>query len=472
MKHKILSIVLLLGIGLFSFSCMEQKKEEPKEVAQVTYLEESKADFDARMQWWRDAKFGMFIHWGVYSVPAGVYKGAEIKGIGEWIMEKGKIPVEEYEKFAKQFNPVDFDAKSWAKTMKQAGMKYVVITSKHHDGFALWDSKYSDYDIVDYTPFKRDILKELSAACKAEGIRFGLYHSILDWHHPQAQGKKYPHYNSLDSSLINPEFPEYVTNYMKPQLKELIENYDPEIIWFDGEWIPAYTHEMGLDLYQYLRELKPSIIINNRVDKGRQGYQGMNSDDKYIGDFGTPEQEILAGTTDVDWESCMTMNDTWGFKSNDHNWKDAEVLIFNLVDVAAKGGNYLLNVGPTAQGVIPQPSVERLHTIGEWLETNGEAIYETQRLEKNYKQGDHIRYIKKKGEDIYYAVCFDHDRDVLVLDNVKPNEGSEIKLLGYAKPLKYAFSDTDGLSIELSSELKAAMADSSAWVFKIAGEER
>ena len=477
MKYNQKPIALLFLMISLSFSCKEQKKENTdqmasEEIAKVDYLKESDEDFDARMKWWRDAKFGMFIHWGVYSVPAGIYNGEEVKGIGEWIMEKGKIPVEEYEKFAKKFNPVDFDAREWAKIMKQAGMKYVIITSKHHDGFALWDSKYSEYDMVDYTPFKRDILKELSAACKEEGIRFGMYHSIMDWHHPQAQGKKYPKYNSLDSTLINPEFPEYVEHYMKPQLKELIENYDPEVLWFDGEWIPAYTHEMGLDLYQYLRELKPSLIINNRVDKGRQGYQGMNSDDKYIGDFGTPEQEILEGTADVDWESCMTMNDTWGFKTNDHNWKDAEVLIFNLVDVAAKGGNYLLNVGPTAEGVIPAPSVERLQKMGDWLKINGEAIYETEKLDRNYKEGENIRYIKKKGKGVYYVASFDNTANNIKLNYVKPAKGSEIMLLGYDKPIAYTFSDIDGLSIELPKEAKIDLAESSAWVFKIMGEER
>ncbi|MEO9511262.1 MAG: alpha-L-fucosidase [Flavobacteriaceae bacterium] len=472
MKYFIKPFALLFLIVSISFSCKEQKKEIVAEVVPVDYLKESDEDFDTRMGWWRDAKFGMFIHWGVYSVPAGIYNGEEVEGIGEWIMEKGEIPVEEYEKFAKKFNPVDFDAKKWAKTMKKAGMKYVIITSKHHDGFALWDSKYSDYDIVDYTPFKRDILKELSAACKEEGIKFGMYHSIMDWHHPQAQGKKYPKYNSLDSTLINPEFPEYIENYMKPQLKELIENYDPEVLWFDGEWIPAYTHEMGLDLYQYLRELKPSILINNRIDKGRQSYQGMNSDDSFIGDFGTPEQEILAGTADVDWESCMTMNDTWGFKKNDHNWKSTEVLISDLVDVAAKGGNYLLNVGPTAEGIIPEPSVERLRKMGEWLKVNGEAIYETEKLEKNYKEGDNIRYIKKKGKNVFYVASFENTEKNIKFNYVKPAKDSEIMLLGYDQPIAYTFSDTDGLSIELPKDAKIALANSSAWVFKIVGEER
>ncbi|MGB5205870.1 MAG: alpha-L-fucosidase, partial [Eudoraea sp.] len=358
-------------------SCKEQPKESEsvKEVAAINYLEESTESFDERMRWWRDARFGMFIHWGPYSVPAGIYNGKEVNSTGEWIMNTAPIPISEYEEYAKQFDPQKFDAKKWARTMKEAGMKYMVITSKHHDGFALWDSKVSDYDIVDFSPYGQDILKALSEACKEEGIRFGVYHSIMDWHHPQAQGPNYPEYNTQDSLKMNSRFPEYYTNYLKPQVTELIENYDPEIIWFDGEWIHEYTHEMGQEMYQYLRELKPSVIINNRVDKGRQGMQGMNKeDDDYAGDFGTPEQEILEGAANVDWESCMTMNDTWGYKLNDHNWKSAEVLIHNLIDVASKGGNYLLNVGPTAEGEIPEPSLERLQEMGNWLHTNGEVV--------------------------------------------------------------------------------------------------
>jgi alpha-L-fucosidase len=333
---------------------------------------------DERMKWWRDARFGMFVHWGLYAVPAGEWKGKKIPGIGEWIMERADIPVAEYETLAQQFNPVKFNADEFVGIAKNAGMKYIVITSKHHDGFCLWDSEVTDYDIIDATPFKRDILEELSRACKKQGIKLCFYHSIMDWHHPDAQRPFYPNYN--DSKQSNPNFARYVENYMKPQLKELITKYGPlGVLWFDGEWIKDWTEPQGKDLYNYVRGLQPNIIINNRVGKGRKGMEGLNKgDQEYAGDFGTPEQQIPAtGLPGVDWESCMTMNDTWGYKSYDHNWKSAEDLIRKLVDIASKGGNFLLNVGPTAEGLIPDASVERLAAIGKWMKVNSESIYGT-----------------------------------------------------------------------------------------------
>jgi alpha-L-fucosidase len=336
---------------------------------------------DTRMAWWRDARFGMFIHWGLYAVPAGDYKGHRSKEIGEWIMSWANIPRAEYERFAAQFDPVKFDAARWVQIAKDAGMKYMVITSKHHDGFSMFDSAVSDYDIVDATPFKRDPMRGLADECRRQGIRFAFYYSIMDWHHPSqyvdAPGK-YPTAGNGQTKMLEGKKPEYVA-YMKAQLRELITKYDPAILWFDGEWVNWWTEEDGQDLYAYVRGLKPDILINNRVGKGRRGMQGMNKTDRqYSGDFGTPEQQIPAsGLPGIDWESCMTMNDTWGYKSYDDNWKSAPQLIRNLIDIVSKGGNYLLNVGPTPEGEIPAPSVERLAAIGRWLAVNGEAVYGT-----------------------------------------------------------------------------------------------
>ena len=342
---------------------------------------ESKADHDRRMAWWREARLGMFIHWGLYAVPAGDYQGKRAKDIGEWIQSWANIPRAEYEKFAPQFNPVKFDAAEWVRIAKDAGMKYIVITSKHHDGFAIYDSKISDWDIMDRTPYRKDVLKALSAEAKKQGVRFCVYYSIMDWHHPSqyvdAPGKD-PTAGNHQNKMKEGQKAAYVS-YMKAELKEIITQYDPGVLWFDGEWGDWWTEPDGQDLYAYVRGLKPDIIINNRVGKGRKGMEGLSKTDQvYAGDFGTPEQQIPAnGLPGVDWESCMTMNDTWGYKSYDNNWKSSQTLIRNIVDIASKGGNYLLNVGPTAEGVIPPPSVERLAAIGKWMKTNSEAIYGT-----------------------------------------------------------------------------------------------
>ena len=429
--------------------------------AQKNYLNESKQDRDQRMEWWRDATFGMFIHWGAYAVPAGSYNGKEYGRIGEWIMHSANIPIPEYEKFVKQFNPTQFNAREWVAVAKKAGIKYIVITSKHHDGFCIWDSKVTNYDIMDASPFKRDILKELSDACKEAGIKMCFYHSIMDWHQPDAESKKdYTH-----QQAANPNFAKYREEYLKPQLKELIEKYDPAVLWFDGEWIPEWTEDQGKDLYNYLRNLKPDLIINNRVGKGRSGMQGMNKYKDAAGDFGTPEQEILEGTSDTDWESCMTMNDTWGFKKNDNNWKSSETLIHNLIDVAAKGGNYLLNVGPTAEGLIPAPSVDRLKDMGYWLDINGEAIYATKSLKK-YKEGNNVKYtVSNDGKYIYAIVTQKSDQPV-VLKNIQITPGTKVHMLGVKKPIKHAHDNNAGtLTLEWPKKLSC----DHAWVFKIEG---
>ena len=342
---------------------------------------ETSAERDQRMKWWREARFGMFIHWGLYAVPAGEYNGQRSKRIGEWIMDWASIPRAEYEKFAPRFNPVKFDAREWVRIAKDAGMKYMVITSKHHDGFSMFDSRVSKYDIVDATPYRKDPIRALADEAKKQGLKFCFYYSILDWHHPSAYvdapGKDPTAGNR--QTLLKPGTKDEYVKYMKEQLRELVTGYDPAVLWFDGEWQDWWTEADGKDLYQYVRSLKPGIIINNRVGKGRKGMEGLSkTDQQYSGDFGTPEQQIPpTGLPGIDWESCMTMNDTWGFKFYDDNWNSAETIIRNLIDIASKGGNYLLNVGPTADGLIPQPSVERLAEVGRWMRVNGESIYGT-----------------------------------------------------------------------------------------------
>jgi len=340
-------------------------------VGQKDFTQEPAAAREKRMKWFNDARFGLFIHWGVYSVPAGEWKGKT--NYGEWFMEETKMPVSQYEQFARQFNPVKFDARAWVRMAKDAGMKYIVITSKHHDGFGMFRSDMTDWCIKS-TPFQRDPLKELASACKQAGITFCFYHSIMDWHHPDWGTRRA--WN--DKATGTPDMDSYVV-YMKGQLKELITRYGPlGILWFDGEWEKPWTHERGVDLYNYVRSLQPNIIVNNRVGKGRSGMGGMDKG-QGVGDYGTPEQEIppTGFGPGVYWESCMTMNNHWGYNKHDQHWKSTQTLIRNLVDCASKGGNYLLNVGPTSEGLIPPASVERLAEIGRWMKVNHEAIYGT-----------------------------------------------------------------------------------------------
>ncbi|RZK79693.1 MAG: alpha-L-fucosidase [Pedobacter sp.] len=437
-------MLLMTGLALFTSTAIAQKN----------YLEESKADKAKRMQWWTDDTFGMFIHWGLYAVPAGEYNG---KGGGaEWIMDTHQIPTAEYEKYAGQFNPQKFNAKEWVQIAKSAGAKYIVITSKHHDGFSMWDSEVTKYDIMDATPFKRDVLKELSDACRAAGIKFCLYHSILDWHQPDAKSKDYKR-----QAIEHPDFNKYRETYLKPQLAELIRKYNPEVLWFDGEWIPEWSEQQGKDLYNYLRNIKPSLIINNRVSKARGGMEGMNKYENAAGDFGTPEQEILKGASQDYWESCMTLNSNWGYVKNDNNWKSAQVLVDNLVDIAAKGGNYLLNVGPTAEGKIPDQSIERLAEMGKWLAVNKEAIYATNSIE-NYKEGEHIKYTQSKDGKSTYVVFNKYDHNELSLTTVSPKAGSKIYMLGSSKPLTWTKS-AGAVTIKLPEELPGKY----AWTLKI-----
>ena len=373
-NRRTLVVVLLL---LVSYALPSSAQVEGEHIAinsdhPVAAIQdtETAAQRDARMAWWREARFGMFIHWGLYSIPAGTWNGKQIPSIGEWIMNRGSIPVADYKALASQFNPTAFSAHDIVALAKSAGMKYIVITAKHHDGFAMFDSKADPFNIVAATPFHRDPIRELAEECRKQGVKLGFYYSQdQDWTAPGGAAYKTGNHD-LPSHHWDPaqdgDFATYLHTKAIPQLKELLTNYGdfPVVIWFDtptADMTPALAGEIVALLNQH-----PNLIWNNRLGGG------------YKGDTETPEQYIPAqGYPGRDWEACMTMNDTWGYKSYDTNFKSTETLLRNLIDIASKGGNYLLNIGPDSKGNVPPAEVERLHQVGQWLALNGEAVYGT-----------------------------------------------------------------------------------------------
>jgi alpha-L-fucosidase len=346
----------------------------------------TRAQTASKMAWWREARFGLFIHWGVYSVPGGVYDGHPIGHAGEWIMNRGKIPVAAYQQYAKQFNPVKYDPDAWVRMARDAGMKYIVITAKHHDGFAMFKTASSGWNIVDATPYGKDVLKPLAAACRKYGVKLGFYYSqAQDWNNAggaasrkaTSEGWANPdsaridaytqtHGGHWDPAQTTRSMADYIDQVAVPQVRELLTNYgDVAVLWWDTP--TGMTDEYARKIHDLLA-LQPNIITNDRLERP-----------DYPGDFKTPEQKIPnPGELDgKDWETCMTMNGTWGYKPSDTHWKSSSTLIRNLVDIASKGGNYLLNVGPTPEGEFPQGSIDILKAMGAWMTVNGEAIYGT-----------------------------------------------------------------------------------------------
>lgn len=317
----------------------------------------------------QDMRFGMFIHWGPVSL-----RGEEIS----WSRGK-EIPIEEYDQLYKEFNPKLFSAADWVGTAKAAGMKYLILTSRHHDGFSLWDSKFTAYDMA-ATPYGKGVLKELARECQKQGIKFGTYYSICDWYRPDYP-VVYPdpdytfnEERSMDAATRE-KMEQYIT-FMKNQLRELIEEYNTFLIWFDGEWEWAWTHEMGMDMYAYLRGLNDNILINNRVDKGREGMEDKSRDPRFAGDFATPEQSIGNFDNLYAWETCMTIGNQWAWKPNE-TLKSKQECIHTLLHTIGGDGNLLFNVGPGPDGRMEPDQVQLLKEMGEWISKNEDAIYGT-----------------------------------------------------------------------------------------------
>lgn len=369
-SSKCASLAIVAALLLAVCGCKAHTSKNASEAAQAQHPVEpikdtmTPAQRQARMAWWEAARFGMFIHWGLYSEAAGYWNGKPVPFMGEWIMNTGKIPVADYKKLAAHFDPTQFNADQWVSMAKAAGVKYIVITAKHHDGFAMFNSAANPFNIVDATPYHRDPLKALAVACHKQGIKLGFYYSQdQDWTAPGGAAVHGHWDKAQDGSFAN-----YIHTKVLPQLRELLTNYQgydaPDEIWFDTPQVDM-TPQLAGEIVTLLNQ-HPNVLWNNRLGGG------------YQGDFETPEQHIPPqGFPGKAWETCMTINGTWGYKKDDTNFKSVETLLHNLIDIASKGGNYLLNVGPEASGIIPQPEQQRMLAIGKWLKVNGEAIYGT-----------------------------------------------------------------------------------------------
>lgn len=422
---------------------------------------------DERMKWWREARFGMFIHWGVYAQFAGVYNGHEqLRGGAEWIMNRSKIPVAEYQAMARQFNPVKFNAEEWVKTAKEAGMKYIVITAKHHDGFAMFKSNASRWNIVDATPYGKDVLQPLAAACKKYGIKLGFYYSqAQDWNNPggaasrkaASEGWLNPdsakidaytkeHNGHWDPAQETSSFAEYIDRVAVPQVKELMTNYgDIAVLWWDTP--TNMTDDAALKLQEQLK-YQPNIITNDRLKRPN-----------FPGDTKTPEQKIptLEELDGKDWETCMTMNGTWGYRTSDNKWKSTQTLIHNLCDIASKGGNYLLNVGPKPDGTFPVQSIETLKEIGDWMKVNSEAIYATKAGPLEPLSWGRCTKKENKDGTILYLSVFDWPADGKLLIPKLDNEVISASLLAGGVTCK-AVNTHEGVIISLPAKAPDANA--------------
>lgn len=349
--------LLLTFVFLFLRTNAQTDTGEASQTIKDYYHLETEAEVNERMTWFTDSKYGMFVHFGLYSQLGGRWEGEQVKGVAEWVQAFANIDRDVYAEHIKTFNPEKFDADALVKAAKESGMTYLVLTTKHHEGFCLWDSKFTDFDISN-TPYKKDLVRQVKDACDKYGLRFGVYYSVMDWHHPshilpRTQNRNFftlikyyrPRMKRKDKAAF--------IEYMYGQLNELVDNYDPDLVWFDGAWQAWWKRGDAERIYNYVRSLKSSVVINNR-----HGNHFLN----YKKDYKTPEQ-YHPKNKNVPWEACYTLNDSWGYDMDDDNFKQADVVFKQLQEINAGGGNLLLNVGPKGDGDIPRKSLERLKEV-------------------------------------------------------------------------------------------------------------
>lgn len=479
MKHAVLISLLLLNTMTHNF-CQSDTNKSGKD-----FTEEWKIMHDSKqeaIEQFNNAKYGMFIHWGLYSIPGGIWNGKkmeELKGpkVAEWIQLGAEIPREEYAQLAKEFNPTQYNAEAIAKLAKNAGMKYVVITSKHHDGFAMYDSEVSKYDIIDASPYQKDIVQELYDACKKYGLDFGLYYSHnIDWMDGNdcgyeellssglpmnAKAKRKMGANTWDPSPNT--FSEYLENKAYPQVKEILTKFpDMTTLWYDmGHYV---TPEQSRQFYQIAYNLQPKLLVNSRVGNG-------------LGDFDIPgdnkiPEDHLAIT--IPWQTVGTTNNSWGYKSYDDDWKSVKELIFWLTEIVSKGGNYMLNIGPKATGEVPQQSVNNLMEVGKWLNVNGEAIYNTRKWKITHEGPTKINMSGTKAREAHgfnagftpqdfwftqkdckiFAIALEYPEEKVLIKSLSKKEIGEIKsvrMLGSKVEMKWKQTEK-GLEVNIPSE--------------------
>ncbi|EOR93539.1 Alpha-L-fucosidase [Arcticibacter svalbardensis MN12-7] len=417
---------------------------------------------DKRMEWWREARFGMFVHFGTYAQWGGVYHGHEqAHGGAEWIMNRAKIPIQEYIDTAKNFNPVNYNPDAWAKMAKDAGMKYLVVTTKHHDGFALFNTKASNWNAVTVSTYGRDLIAPLAVACKKYGIKLGFYYSqSQDWVNPGGAVARKPmkegwanpdstqidaytaqHKGHWDALQQTKTFDEYINDVAVPQVKELLTNYgEIAVFWWDT---PMDISNAEAQKFKEVLKLQPQIITNDRLKRPN-----------FSGDTKTPEQKIpdRSELDGEDWESCMTMNTSWGYKSWDDDWKSSQDLIRNLINSSSKGGNYLLNIGPKPDGSFPQESIDRLQKIGAWMKVNSEAIYGSKANPlKEMPWGRITRKENKKGTVLYLSV-FDWPANGQLLLSGLNLKVKSAKFLATETKLEFKKEDSN-LNINVPTEM-------------------